>query len=75
MEFDINNLISNDKNVIEKKIVTKGKGGRPKISEPKSKKVMVYFTENEYEKLLAEATQNDMALSNYLRLGIIKKSN
>ena len=43
MEFDINNLISNDKNVIDKKIVAKGKGGRPKISQPKNKKVMVYF--------------------------------
>jgi hypothetical protein len=71
MEFDINNLISNDKNVIEEKVVTKGKGGRPKISEPRNKKVMVYFTENEYDKLVVEAKENNMALSNYLRLSII----
>ena len=70
MEFDINNLISSDKNVIEKKIVAKGKGGRPKISNPKNKKVMVYFTEKEYEKLLSEATQKEIALSSYLRLKI-----
>ena len=74
MEFDINNLISNDKNVIDKKIVAKGKGGRPKISQPKNKKVMVYFTEMEYEKLVEEATQKEMALSNYLRLSIINNN-
>ena len=72
MEFDINNLISSDKNKIDTKLTTKNKGGRPKISETKNKRVMVYLTEKEHESLLEKSHSEGLSLSNYMRMSLLK---
>lgn len=67
MEFNIDNLISSDKNTIEEKGKLKSKGGRPRINEVKNKRVMVYFTKKEYDQLFEKSLNQEMSLSNFIR--------
>ena len=73
MEFDIDNLISTDKNKIEDKL--KAKGGRPKIVNTKNKRVTVYFTEKEYEILSSNAKDQSSSVSQHLRSIILPTVN
>ena len=69
MEFDVNSLITKDKKTIESK-KSKKVGGRPSLpdEEKKSKKVMAYFTAKEAEALKELAKEQNLSLSNFVRI-------
>ena len=74
MEFDVNNLITKDKKVIpEKDEKEKEAGGRPPLpkDQKKDKKVMAYFTAKEKEALQALAENQNLSLSNLVRISAL----
>lgn len=74
--FNINNLITPDKKTIENGGgEAKKTGGRPKSKEPKSQKVMTYFTEKEKKILVELAESRDLSLSNFIRISALEKIN
>ena len=73
-EFDINKLITADKKTIEQGgDRSQNKGGRPKVKEPKNKKVMSNFTEKEYLIIKEEAENSDMSLANFIRISVLQR--
>lgn len=74
MEFDVNNLITQDKKTLNS-IKKKSKGGRPPLpkEERKSQKVMSYFTQSEIEALKELAKNKNLSLSNFVRVCALNK--
>ena len=87
MEFDINNLITEDKKKVEdtpaeqgttkKKVAKKvavNKGGRPALPEAdkKKNKVMSYYTDAEIELFKAVCEDTGLSLSNFVRRAALK---
>ena len=72
-EFDVKNLISNDKKTISKE--DKNVGGRPSLPKDKKKdnKVMSYFTKKEKEQLQKLAESKNLSLSNFVRICALEK--
>ena len=72
-EFDITDLISQDKKTISKE--DKNVGGRPTLpkNKKKDKKVMSYFTEKEKEQLQELAESKNLSLSNFVRICALEK--
>ena len=71
MEFDVDNLITKDKKTIKDEPAKAI--GRPQLKEKKSKKLMAYFTENEYKVIVDLAEESGHSLSNFLRLAMVEK--
>lgn len=46
------------------------KMGRPKAENPKSTKISVRFTDEEFEKLKERASQNDQTITEIIREGV-----
>ena len=72
-EFDVENLLSQDKKTISKE--DKNVGGRPSLPKDKrkDKKVMSYFTKKEKEQLQELAEDKNLSLSNFIRICALEK--
>lgn len=70
-EFDINNLITEDK----KKIKDSSRGRPKKSGEKCDQPVNAYFTSSEVENLKAAAEKLGMSVSSYLRYLFLKEKN
>ena len=71
MEFNVNELITVDKNTLKE---APKKGGRPKLKEKKEKRVMAYFTEKEYALLSKAAEESGHSISNFVRLAALRRT-
>jgi len=71
MEFDIKTLLTKDKKTIKEE--SKNRGGRPKVAEPKNKKVMSNFTQKEYEALKEQAQAQDVSVATFIRRAVLEK--
>jgi hypothetical protein len=66
--FDVDEIISEDKRKIKDGGgAPKNKGGRPRLKVKKEKRIIVYFTDEEYEKLTVVAEEKGISLSNLIR--------